>query len=461
MSPSAAAAAGISCEIDEGEYAVAHVRLADLVHTECPSLRAGFTATPWLASGHLQTVYTRVWASECDNVHYAREPISLPDGGVVAIDWAPLDHRNLPPTTPIIVLLHGIGGGSRDKYILDMIPEILKRGYKAAALNSRGCNGLEIETPQIYSGSWTSDVRAMIHHIRSKFGTDTPIVGVGFSLGANIMTKYVGEDSNRCVLDALVSVANPYDFLVTSSFLEATWIGREVYSRAMANSVVSVFKKHANMLFSKMPNSFSSPMSLSTVTNVQYLREFDQHVTRSMFGYRSASEYYRSASSVQYLADISIPSLLLSDLDDPIALRPSVPYDDVRANPNIVLALTRRGGHIGWFEGWIKPRRWFPKPILEFSQAIISAKLSRPPGTKSDLLKSALGVSLKHPVYLPPYMRKTIAANKKATLTTKSVGTMTELEKGVEISNPSKKAQAVVSFLQRLLVGSCLRVRQS
>ncbi|KAI9350296.1 Alpha/Beta hydrolase protein [Obelidium mucronatum] len=343
------------------------------IKQSCPSLVGRFVPSPFLANGHFQTLYAGASARVSDkSFSYERELLNLPDGGVVAIDWAKpavQDHEDYA-VKPILILLHGLGGGSYDKYILDVIPLALAAGFRVAALNSRGCGGIAIATPQLYSGSYTQDVRLMIDHIHSKNHPSVPMVGVGFSLGANILMKCVGEDGVHSKLTACVSVANPYDLHVGQTFLHSTWMGKQFYSRIMADGLKAFFKKHQNV-FDKNPDyeGHIDPIVSEQVHKTTYLSEFDESITRRMFGFRTVYEYYRCGSSAQFIPAIAIPTLLLSDLNDPIAMKESIPYADILGNPNLVLAVTKRGGHLGWYEGWL-PRRWYPKPIIEFATMI-------------------------------------------------------------------------------------------
>ncbi|KAI8606921.1 Alpha/Beta hydrolase protein, partial [Chytriomyces sp. MP71] len=232
-----------------------------------------------------------------------------------------------------------------------------------------------IQTPQLYSGSYTDDVRLIIRHIHERNPAST-LIGAGFSLGANILMKYVGEEGERCLLSSAVSVANPFDLHLGLVGLHSTWLGKEVYSKVMTRSLIDIYKRHRNK-FEKSPDhpTHSGPIESHKILKARYLPDFDELATRRIFGFRSVSEYYRMGSSAQYLPDVRIPCLLLSDLDDPIAQRSAIPVADVLGNPYLVLATTRCGGHIGWFEGWVVPTRWFPTPVMEFVNAIVDVSL--------------------------------------------------------------------------------------
>lgn len=61
-----------------------------LIREHCPTISGtkSATASRWLASGHLQTVYTSLMnPSNTDQVRYKRKVMMVPDGGIVALDF--------------------------------------------------------------------------------------------------------------------------------------------------------------------------------------------------------------------------------------------------------------------------------------------------------------------------------------------------------------------------------------
>ncbi|TPX76186.1 hypothetical protein CcCBS67573_g02544 [Chytriomyces confervae] len=358
---------------DKERKRVSSVSLAQLVRLNCASLSARFLPTPYLPNGHFQTIFSGLTGRlGKKDVAYDRELLSLPDSGVLAIDWI----NSAGAGAPILIIVHGISGSSTDGYILDLIPEAVAKGFRLAVLNLRGCGGVAITTPQLYSASNTEDVRKAIEYIHTK-NPGVALIGIGFSLGANILMKCVGEDSCKSLLLASISVANPYDLNVGSVMLHSTWIGREFYSRLMTFSLVALFKRHEKM-FASPADSPREPIRLAAVLKSKYIADYDESVTRRNYGFRNTSEYYRMGSCAQYIPDIAIPTLFLSDLNDPIVAPSVIPCADVLSNPNIILATTRNGGHIGWYEGLLFPTRWYPKPVLEFSNTIVKAFESLP-----------------------------------------------------------------------------------
>ncbi|KAI9350295.1 Alpha/Beta hydrolase protein [Obelidium mucronatum] len=318
----------------------------------------------------------------------------MPDGGVVAIDWAVPE--DVDKTSLIVILFHGLAGGSNETYICEQTFSLLEKGHTVACLNYRGSNGLPLKTPQLYAGSYTADVRLIIKHIKQAH-PQSPLIGVGYSLGANILVKYVGEEGAHCPLIACVSVANPFDFNVGINFLHSSFLGR-LYSRIMTRELVSIFNQHLHMFPSSLDSSSRTvgfedtpPVSPTKVKSSRFLTDFDEQLTRRVFGYRTVNEFYRMGGSAQYIPDVRIPTLLLNALDDPVALSNAIPVADIVANPFTILATTRCGGHLGWFESLFGfgtgYKRWFTRPVLEFVEAIHGVYDSLPVHLRSSFIE--------------------------------------------------------------------------
>lgn len=115
----------------------------------------------------------------------------------------------------------------------------------------------------------------------------------------------------------------------------------------------------------------SSVVNASEVErDVHTMRQFDDNVTRKVFGFTTVNEYYRAASCAPRLLSIRRPFLCLNALDDPIAVQECLPKDEISANPYGLLATTAQGGHLGWYEGFWRPKRWCTRPLAEFCIAM-------------------------------------------------------------------------------------------
>jgi uncharacterized protein len=64
--------------------------------------------------------------------------IGMKDGGIVSLDW---NSSNRPECKTLVVILHGLTGGSHEDYVQDLIVELTKSGYNSVVTNFRGCCG--------------------------------------------------------------------------------------------------------------------------------------------------------------------------------------------------------------------------------------------------------------------------------------------------------------------------------
>ncbi|KAJ6151074.1 hypothetical protein N7470_007668 [Penicillium chermesinum] len=331
---------------------------------------------PFLFNGHLQTAYT-VFKQDNAPVYYKRKMFDSDSeafAGQYAIDFAvkPYDMppegeltdqarkythpSGLPPRTsflsaeelsslpsddtrPMLVLLHGLNGS-----------------WEACVVNSRGCAKTKINTGVLYNARATWDLRQSIKWLRKTF-PNRPLFAIGFSLGANILANYSGEEGDACQVKAAVICASPWNLDVSSVALQSTRLGRE-YSKFMGTSMKKLFEQHVDEI-SKNPR-----IDIDTIRSITYLHEFDRALQCPTWGYPSEGAYYRDAASTDSMLAIRVPFLCLQAEDDPIAAREALPFQEITQNPYGVMVTTSWGGHLGWFE--LGGDRWFVKPVNNF-----------------------------------------------------------------------------------------------
>ena len=412
-----------------------------------------YCPTPWLTfpylSGHLQTIYASRSSARTLRtplVTYKRELLAVEAGsantlaGQVALDWAVLGKsRSSAPESPVtdwslsftdrtptVILVHGLAGGSREHYIKNFVWDLSDRlGYRCVVFNARGCGGSAIISPQLYCGAYTDDLRQVVANISARL-PEAPLLAVGFSLGANILSKYVGEEGlagRPAPFAAVVAIANPFDFLHGARHLDSNFIQQRVYSANLAKSLITLFSNHVDVLrgaekrrhkeerkqereearmqglseeaYRQLHPHRSSPPAAApvpvpapeswdpSVFSSPTLREFDKRLTRVVFGYATVDDYYRDASSSRFIKFIGCPILFVNAADDPISDSAAWPLDEICINPHAVLLTTPCGGHSmdhvtgAWAtSSWTvrAARHWFAD-VMQFRNAAETDKL--------------------------------------------------------------------------------------
>ena len=349
----------------------------------CQSVTPPCRLNPFIFNGHLQTVWTMINKSDVP-IYYKRRIFKHEDPiytGEYAVDFVTTQNNdkdvNLPPRTtyfsdseweefdkgsidskPMLVVLHGLSGGSHELYLRCVLAPLVKGGqWKAVVVNSRGCARSKITSDVLYNARATWDARQTIKWLRKKF-PNRPLFGCGFSLGANILTNYLGEEGEACELKAAVLISNVWNNEVSSLALQRTWFKNEVYNRALGGNMKKLFNRHLEQI------SRNPKIDVAAVQNLTYLHEFDRLVQGPTWGYPTEGAYYRDASSVDAMMGIRVPFLGIHAEDDPVVIEEALPKMEVQATPYGVLCATTLGGHLGWFE--LGGGRWFVKPVSYF-----------------------------------------------------------------------------------------------
>lgn len=206
------------------------VRWLDYLLSKSPSLsgRRGFYPTPYIRNGHLQTFFSSKSSSLGEKIDYKREILSLKDGGQVGLDWYPDRPDIKKPTIPTVIILHGLTGHSQTGYCRSTVNQLCKKNrFRCVVFNYRGCGGVEVLTPRTYNGGDTRDLKEVLEHIH-KISPNTKLLGVGFSLGANILTKYLGEEAENSLISGAISIANPLNFIDTSRLFNNSFIQKNL-----------------------------------------------------------------------------------------------------------------------------------------------------------------------------------------------------------------------------------------
>ena len=221
------------------------------------------------------------------------------------------------------------------------------RGLRAVGLNFRGCSGEVNRAPRFYHSGETDDVRFVFGLLRERFPT-RPLMAVGFSLGGNILLKYLGEqgEKNAAGLSAAVAVSVPYDLSAGAVALERRGLTK-VYAGYFLRSLLAKVRAKARV----KKETLASILDLDAVWASATIRDFDEAATARLHGFADAEDYYRRSSSNRFLQSVRVPTLLIHSLDDPFLPTAALPLSVIEANPFLSLSLTECGGHVGFFEG--------------------------------------------------------------------------------------------------------------
>ncbi|KAL6986487.1 embryogenesis-associated protein emb8 [Sarracenia purpurea var. burkii] len=299
---------------------------------------------------HIETIFAAFFRSLPD-VRFRRECLRTKDNGSVALDWVAGDDRRIPAESPVLILLPGLTGGSGDTYVRHMLKRARNFEWRVVVFNSRGCGESPVTTPQFYSASFIEDLREVVAHVSTRY-PDANLYAVGWSLGANILVRYLGQESHNCPLSGAVSLCNPFNLVIADEDFHKGF--NNIYDKVLANALCKILKKHA-LLFEDIGGEYN----ILLAAKAKSVRDFDEGLTRVSFGFKSVDDYYSNSSSSDSVKHAA---------NDPIAPSRGIPLKDIEENPNCLLIVTPKGGHLGWVAGVEAPRGapWTDPVVMDF-----------------------------------------------------------------------------------------------
>ena len=295
-----------------------------------------------LGNNHIQTILGKYARGSTAGIVFHRQRVETPDGDFFDLDFPEIAGLPLAEPAPIVLLLHGLEGHSRRGYMCQTYRLLARQGIRSVGMNFRSCSGEMNRQPWSYHAGATEDVALALDALERWYPNAAKGL-VGFSLGANLTLKYLGErgEKVRPSLRAAVAVSPPFD--LSQSVREMQKGLKRVYGRLFLNSLRQKMQAKAGLV--------QQVADLAQILAARSVYEFDNVWTAPVHGFQDADDYYAQCSAGRYLAGIRVPTLILRAIDDPMFAPQDIPYDAIRANPHLHAGITRRGGHLGYIEG--------------------------------------------------------------------------------------------------------------
>jgi uncharacterized protein len=290
---------------------------------------------PWWGPD-LQTIRSVVVKSRALDGH-AGERIYFPFVDGSGDRLAAILNRPLAATSkPLVVLVHGLTGLEDSFYMQESAGHLLSWGFAVLRLNLRGAGRSRPHCRIQYHAGSSDDLAHVFASLPPALATHG-IVAVGYSLGANLLLKYLGERGKDARIDAAAVVSAPLDLAGTSRRL-----GR--FRNAPYQGYLLRYMKDEAIA----PGADLSASERRAVLGARSVWEFDHVYSAPRGGFDGATDYYARNASGRFLAGVTVPTLVIHALDDPWI--PPEPYRafDWRRHPNLTNLVTRQGGHVGF-----------------------------------------------------------------------------------------------------------------
>ena len=287
---------------------------------------------PWWGRD-LQTLRNYIVSIESSLAPYPAERVEFPmtDGDrLLASLHRPAEDLG----RPLVVLIHGLTGSEDSAYIRASALHFLDQGYPVLRLNLRGAGPSKGVCRSRYHAGRSDDLRQVLGQMDGRLAGKGLLL-VGYSLGGNLLLKYLGEAGRRAIVRGAVSISAPIDL----DAARRTIMRRR--NRLYHRHIVSGLKLESESLE-------LTAAQRRILAEVETVFDFDDRILAPLMGFADALDYYRRSMALPLLPEIRVPTLVIHARNDPWIPFRSYRDFDWASNPRLIPLLPATGGHVGF-----------------------------------------------------------------------------------------------------------------
>ncbi len=308
----------------------------------------------WLPGPHAQTLWGSLArrAPPTPALRLRRRRIELTDGDFIDLAVGDTDG-------PSVLIIHGLEGDLRSHYAGALVTRLAHEGFRPVFMHLRGAGDEPNRLDRSYHSGASDDLAAVLAVLAAD-PDGPPRTAVGFSLGGNLLLKYLGEGRSDVAIAQGIAVSVP--FVLRDAMLRLE-LG---FSRVYRGHLVQRLKRSFRRKFDARPwpAALDPRLDLDAIGN---FNTFDDQITAPLNGFAGVFDYYQRASCRQYLPNIRTPTLVIQAADDPFLFPASLPFAH-ELGPGVTLELSPTGGHVGFVAG-----RWPWRPVYWLEERILRA----------------------------------------------------------------------------------------
>jgi len=315
----------------------------------------------WARNPHVQTIFADLLTNRRKPLG-SEERLELDDGDFVDLVWT--KQLSAHYNGPLLVLFHGLEGSIKSHYAYRLLKSLKDHDWPGVMMHFRGCSGEPNRLARAYHSGETDDPRYLLEHLRERF-PNAKLFAAGYSLGGNMLLKYLGKYREDSLLEGAAAISPPLDLSACEVKLKSG------FSRVYQHHLLSRMKRNLQRKLDLMPELAQHLRCENGLEGITTFKSFDQQVTAPLHGFENADDYYQKCSAMQDLQHITVPSLILHAKDDPFMTQAVIP-DPSQLSTKIEYELCNKGGHVGFIGGKLpwRPHFYVEQRIAEFFKKI-------------------------------------------------------------------------------------------
>ncbi|ADM11848.1 alpha/beta hydrolase fold protein [Encephalitozoon intestinalis ATCC 50506] len=276
--------------------------------------------------------------------------VKTPHNGSILLDLVEGDKNSKKNA----LLVHGFNGSGNSTYMRGLAGHLSKEGYRVFCFNARGIRS-KLNSPVFFHIGWTVDLKAAVEFILCDYQGTLEIFG--FSMGANWVAKFFGEEKLDPRIIKGGAVCLPFDFFkIGIHFLKNPYT--RLFNKLLAMNFVKYINRNKDVFR-------DAGYDMNMIRKCSSVQQIDMMVTTKIFDIKDVNEYYKNQSCVNYIDQISVPFIILNTYDDPIIPPFSIDKEVCMRNKNILLVIAHKGGHLGFLSNRLD-RTWAEDVLMDF-----------------------------------------------------------------------------------------------
>ena len=306
----------------------------------------GFNPPSWLANGHLQSILSSLKVRRLflmrrarNIVAHAKEQILDCGDGVRLMGlYSSQEAAGRAPAKDLVVLLHGWEGSSDSLYVLSLGSHLFNLGCDVFRLNFRDHGPTHHLNQDVFHSCRLDEVVGAVRSIQQHY-PDRRVTLAGFSLGGNFALRVAARATSAGInLDRAIGIC---PVLRPHSAMEILENGPFIYQQYF----IGKWKRSLRIKQALFPKVFD----FGSVLAQKSIRMMTELMVEQYSEFGSIDAYLDGyAITGDALADLQVPSHIVSALDDPII--PSTDLQDLARSPNLHVHAVKHGGHCGFMD---------------------------------------------------------------------------------------------------------------
>ncbi|CAM9255252.1 unnamed protein product, partial [Heterosigma akashiwo] len=252
---------------------------------------------------------------------FQRNEFQSSDGDYVAVDFLRGlgEEKKSSSSNITVVIVHGMESGTRKPFCAKIALTLQRAGFNVASIMFRGCGETMPQKIKTYHAGFTEDLDLVVRRLGAD--GDQKLILCGFSLGGNVILKYLGEIGELAIELGIIGSAVacvPFEWTSTIEKLDGSFFNRNAYSRNFLETLIPKALHQAE----RFPKA---RLDVERLKNARTIGEYDDAFVAPVFGFSGRADYYQKISCFQYLHSVRVPSYCINALDDPFIEKSMLP----------------------------------------------------------------------------------------------------------------------------------------